>query len=73
MTERAGVSFFGDTPVTLLGPELRKGDRAPGFELVGIDGAPITLDSFAGRTRIVLSILSVDTHVCHAEMKEVFV
>lgn len=71
MIERAGVSTFGPTSVTLLGPELRVGDRAPGFDLVGTDGTPVTLASSTGRTRIVLSILSVDTNVCHVEMKEI--
>jgi len=71
MIERAGVSTFGPTAVTLLGPELRVGDRAPDFDLLGTDGTPIRLETSAGRTRIVLSILSVDTNVCHAEMKEI--
>lgn len=71
MVERAGVSTFGPTAVTLLGPELRVGDRAPDFDLVGTDGTPVRLAASAGRARIVLSILSVDTNVCHVEMKEI--
>ena len=71
MSERVGVSTFGPTAVTLLGPELRAGDPAPAFDLVGTDGTPVRLAASAGRTRIVLSILSVDTNVCHAEMKEI--
>jgi thiol peroxidase len=63
--------MFGGEPVTLSGPELRPGDRAPGFDLVGVDGAPVTLASSRGKTRIVLSILSVDTNVCHAEIREI--
>jgi thiol peroxidase len=38
---------------------------------MGPDWAPVTLASSAGKTRIVLSILSVDTKVCHAEMREI--
>ena len=71
MAERTRRSTFGGEPVTLLGPELRPGDRAPDFDLVGLDGSSVTLGSSRGRTRIVLSILSVDTHVCHAEIREV--
>jgi thiol peroxidase len=71
VAERARRSKFGGTSVTLLGPELRSGDRAPGFDLVGTDGKAVTLASSKGKTRIVLSILSVDTNVCHAEIREV--
>jgi thiol peroxidase len=63
--------MFGGTPVALFGPELHPGDRAPGFDLVGTDGRPVTLASSKGKTRIVLSILSVDTKVCHAEIREI--
>ncbi|MGH2569572.1 MAG: redoxin domain-containing protein, partial [bacterium] len=71
MAETTRRSTFGGDPVTLLGPELRPGDRAPRFDLVGVDGSPVTLASSRGRTRIVLSILSVDTNVCHAEIREI--
>ena len=71
MIERAGVSTFGDTPVTLLGRALEPGDPAPGYELQGVDWAPVRPEDSAGRTRIVLSVLSVDTNVCHAEIREI--
>jgi thiol peroxidase len=55
--ERAGVTEFGGKPITLVGPEIQVGERAPAFEVLGTDMRP-------------LSILSVDTNVCRAEMKE---
>ena len=69
-TERAGISTFGGNPVTLLGPEIRLGDQAPEFEVLGTDLKPITLGSLGPKTRVLLSILSVDTNVCAAGMKE---
>jgi thiol peroxidase len=71
VAEKKRHSTFGGDPVTLSGPELRPGDRAPHFDLVGVDGSAVSLASSRGKTRIVLSILSVDTNVCHAEIREI--
>jgi thiol peroxidase len=68
--ERAGVTEFGGKPITLVGPEIQVGERAPAFEVLGTDMRPLSSDLLEGKAQILLSILSVDTNVCRAEMKE---
>lgn len=55
--------------VSLIGNELQAGDPAPDFTLqtTGLD--EVTLSSSAGKTRIIATIPSLDTGVCHAETK----
>jgi thiol peroxidase len=56
-------------PLTLVGPELKPGDAAPGFNLV--DGAlkPVTLADTAGHVRILSVVPSLDTPVCDAQTR----
>jgi thiol peroxidase len=68
--ERAGVVSFRGKPVTLLGPELHVGDRAPDFSLVANDMQPVTLSTaLAGGERgaLLIVIPSIDTSVCSLE------
>lgn len=65
----ARTTNLGDTPFHLLGEELRPGDRAPDFRLQRMDWSDCTLASFAGRTLVLCSVLSLDTDVCDAEMR----
>ncbi len=70
MRERIGAVTLNGEPLTLIGNELREGDKAPDFEAV----APvetithsvkkITLDSFTGKFVVVSAIPSLDTPVC---------
>jgi thiol peroxidase len=57
-------------PVSLQGPELKVGDRAPDFLLQGSDMADVTLASSAGKTRVICSLPSLDTPVCSIETKK---
>ncbi|MBY0589193.1 thiol peroxidase [bacterium] len=57
-------------PVTIKGPDLKVGDKAPDFQVQGTDMADITLASTAGKTRIVCSVPSLDTSVCSIETKK---
>jgi thiol peroxidase len=67
--ERTGVTAFRGRPVTLLGPELRPGDRAPEFTVLGTDMKPITLGASAGTVRLIASVPSLDTEVCDLEAR----
>ena len=69
MEERTSVTRFKNDPVTLLGPELKVGDPAPAFELVDTDLAPVTLADFAGKTKLICTVPSLDTPVCDAEAR----
>lgn len=56
-------------PVTIKGNAVKVGDKAPDFKLQGSDLSDVTLASSAGKTRIIASVPSLDTPVCHAETK----
>lgn len=64
----ANVTLKGNA-VTLLGDELQVGGTAPDFQLQNNGLEEITLASSAGKTRIIATIPSLDTGVCHAETK----
>ncbi len=65
--ERHGAITFKNNPVTLIGPELRVGDKAPAFTLAANDLSDVTLDDSSGKVRIVSVALSIDTSVCDAQ------
>jgi thiol peroxidase len=64
MQERPGVITFKGGPLTLIGPELKKGDPAPNFKLLNNSLQEVTLDSFKGKTLILSVAPSLDTPVC---------
>ncbi|HJU12470.1 MAG TPA: thiol peroxidase [Candidatus Binataceae bacterium] len=67
--ERKGAVTMRGNPMTLVGPELKPGQKAPNFTLVGKDMKPVTLDNFKGKVKIIASIPSLDTPVCDAETR----
>jgi thiol peroxidase len=69
MQERTGIITFKGNPFTLLGPELKVGDKAPDFRVVDNGLAPVTLGSFAGKVKIVSCVPSLDTPVCDTETR----
>ena len=70
MSERSGIITFKGNPFTLIGPELRVGDKAPDFCVVDNGLAPTTLSSFAGKIKIISSVPSIDTPVCDTEVRK---
>ncbi len=57
-------------PIDIAGAELSVGEAAPDFSLQAIDLSEVTLATDAGKTRIVATIPSLDTPVCHKETVE---
>ena len=66
--ERQGVITFKGNPFTLLGPEVNVGDTAPNFTVLANDLSPITLADSKGKTRLIVTVPSLDTPVCDAEV-----
>lgn len=65
----ASITFRGN-PVSTVGELPGIGSKAPVFDLVGADLAPVTTAGLAGR-RVVLNIFpSVDTGVCATSVRE---
>ena len=69
MSERTGIITFKGNPFTLLGPELKVGDKAPDFAVVDNSLAAVTLASSAGKIRIISAVPSLDTPVCDTETR----
>ena len=69
MEARSGVVTFKGNPVTLLGPALKVGDKAPEFRVVDATLAAVTLADSKGKTRIISAVPSIDTPVCDAETR----
>jgi thiol peroxidase len=69
MEEHSGIITFKGNPFTLLGPQLKVGDKAPDFAVVDNSLAPVSLASSAGRVRIISSVPSLDTPVCDTETR----
>ena len=67
--KRTGATNLKGSPVDLKGRALRVGDEAPDFKLQDNSLADVTLAASAGKTRIIATIPSLDTSVCHAETK----
>jgi len=65
----ATVTFKGN-PVALQGAEVKAGQPAPDFKVQkAADLSDYTLESGAGKTRILVAVPSLDTPVCDAEAR----
>jgi thiol peroxidase len=69
MQERKGIITFKGNPMTLLGPEIKIGDKAPDFRVVDNSLAPVTLADFRGKVKILSAVPSLDTPVCDTETR----
>jgi len=69
MEERTGVVTLGGSPVTLVGSELKPGDRAPDFRAVDNDMKDVSLADFVGNTLVLSTVHSLDTGVCDVETR----
>jgi thiol peroxidase len=67
MKESSVKVTFAGNPLTLLGNEIKVGDKAPDFIAVGAGLAPVKLSDFAGKTVVIAVYPSVDTGVCAAQ------
>ncbi len=69
MEERKRLVTMGGKSVTLLGPELKVGDRAPDFTAVGNDLQPVSRSEFQGKVVVIASVPSLDTQTCNLETR----
>ncbi len=67
MMERKGAAIMKGQVLTVLGPELKKGDRAPQFTCVDTKLNEYNLDKTNGKIRLIASVPSLDTSVCRKE------
>jgi len=67
--ERAGATTLMGNPMTLVGPELKAGDKAPDFAALDNALKPVHLADTGHKTRIFSVLPSLDTPVCDAQTK----
>ncbi|HLV00187.1 MAG TPA: thiol peroxidase [Acidobacteriota bacterium] len=67
--ERAAAVTFRGTPLTLLGPRLNVGDRAPDFEAIDTSMESVRLADTNGTVRIFSVVPSLDTPVCDSQTR----
>jgi thiol peroxidase len=67
--ERAAATTMRGKPLTLVGPELKAGEKAPDFDAVTDGLQPINLDGTGHSVRIFSVVPSLDTPVCDAQTK----
>src|SRR5512140_2287764 len=65
--ERPGATTLKGNPMTLIGPELKAGDKAPDFALVDTKLQPVNLAKTGNKIRIFSVVPSLDPPVCDAQ------
>ena len=70
MPQRKGAVTFKGSPLTLVGNEVKVGDRAPEFACVANDLSAVKLSSFRGKVLELCSVPSLDTKVCDIETRK---
>jgi thiol peroxidase len=70
MGERTGLVTMKGNPLTLVGKEVKVGQKAPDAELVANDLSAVRLSSLCrGKVGIITSVPSLDTSVCDLETR----
>lgn len=67
--ERDNVVTVKGEPVTLLGEEIKVGQKAPDFKVLNSDLKEIDLEVFKGKIKLIASVPSLDTPVCDLQIK----
>jgi thiol peroxidase len=66
--ERKGIITMQGNPLTLVGNELKTGDKAPDFVLLDTELAPKSLKDFEGKIKVISVTPSLDTPVCNMQI-----
>ena len=67
--EREAAVTLKGNPITLIGPELKAGDKAPEFTCDQGLVPPISLSDMGNSVKVFNVVLSVDTPVCSAQTR----
>ena len=68
--ERENAITVKGNGVTLIGPELKAGDKAPDFTVLDKGLQPVTLADLKGNVKILSVTPSLDTPVCDAQARK---
>lgn len=67
MNRRSNIVTMKGNPVTLIGNEVKTGDKAPDFTVLTKDLKPYTLADAGNNVKIISVVPSLDTGVCEAQ------
>lgn len=67
MERREKAVKSGGAPVTLLGKEIKVGDKAPNFTALKTDNSKLSLEDLEDKIKIISVVPSVDTGVCELQ------
>ena len=67
MEKRTGLVTMGGNPMTLLGPEIKVGDKAPDFTALKGDLSPYSLKDAGSKKKIISVVTSLDTGLCELQ------
>lgn len=67
--ERKGVITIKGNPLTLVGNEVKVGDKAPDFTVLDSSLNEVKLSDFKGKIKIISVTPSLDTPVCDMQLK----
>ncbi len=67
MEKRKDLVTMGGNSVTLLGKEIKVGDKAPDFTVLKSDLSPFTLEDAGEGVKIISVVPSLDTGVCELQ------
>jgi thioredoxin-dependent peroxiredoxin len=70
MQKRANATTFKGKPLTLIGPQLKPGDRAPDFECVTSGLELLNLGKTPAKARLFSVVPSLDTPVCSEQTRK---
>ena len=65
--ERKDLVTFKGNPLTLVGNEMKVGDKASAFTVLDKDLTPVSLSDFSGKVKIISVTPSLDTPVCNLQ------
>jgi len=68
--ERKAAVTFKDNPLTLIGNEVKVGEKAPDFQVLANDLTPFKLTDARGKVRLISVVPSLDTPVCDAQTRK---
>jgi len=67
MDKRKDLVTMKGSPVTLVGKEIKVGDKAPDFTVLTTDLSPYTLKDAGNNVKIISVVPSLDTGVCELQ------
>ncbi len=69
MMERKGIVTMKGNPLTLQGPDIKVGDKAPDFSVLDGELRDVKLSDYKGKIKVISVTPSLDTSVCDLQLR----